>query len=67
MHKYYILSLNILHLRVSVTFDHRQGAFVTEYNNLTICAIVQDIVTYCQITVLYNKSTLTMVKSDRNV
>jgi hypothetical protein len=42
MHKQYILFLNIFHLHVSVTFDHHQGACVTEYHNLTVCAIVQD-------------------------
>ena len=33
---------NILHLHVSVSFDHHQGACVTQYHNVTMCAIVQD-------------------------
>jgi hypothetical protein len=39
MHKWYIFLLNILLLHVSVTFDHHQGACLTEYHNFTVCAI----------------------------
>jgi hypothetical protein len=46
MHNWYVFFLNVLHLNVSVTLDHHQGAYVTEYNNLTVCAIVQDTVMY---------------------
>jgi hypothetical protein len=44
MHKQYVFFLNILHLQVSVTLEHLQGAYVTEYSNLIVLAFVQDVV-----------------------
>lgn len=40
-----MLFLNKLHLHVSDTFDHHQGACCAEYSDLTLRAFVQDTIT----------------------